>query len=55
MFAFTYLGGKFDHSVNSRSTPYIYRLNRENHHVIFSLILNEGDDRSLNVYGTGDY
>lgn len=44
MFAFTSMGGKVDHSINTGCAPYIYRLNGQNHHVFGSLIPNDGDD-----------
>ncbi|WOG82720.1 hypothetical protein DCAR_0101888 [Daucus carota subsp. sativus] len=55
MFAFTSMGGKVDHSINNGSSPYIYRLNGQNHHVFGSLIPNEGDDPKfcqLYIYDT---
>lgn len=55
MFAFTSMGGKVDHSINSGRAPYVYRLNGQNHHVFGSLIPNKGDDPKfcqLYIYDT---
>ncbi|XP_074375539.1 uncharacterized protein LOC141717374 [Apium graveolens] len=38
------MGGKVDNSINRGRTPYIYRLNGQNHHVFGTLILDEGED-----------
>ena len=46
-----------DHSINNGSSPYIYRLNGQNHHVFGTLIPNEGDDPKfcqLYIYDTGN-
>lgn len=55
MFAFTSMGGKVDHAINSGKAPYVYRLNGQNHHVFGTLIPDEGDDPKfcqLYVYDT---
>ncbi|KAL8120102.1 hypothetical protein AgCh_017287 [Apium graveolens] len=55
MFAFSSMGGKVDHSVNNGSSPYVYRLNEQNHHVFGSLIPDDGDDPKfcqLYIYDT---
>lgn len=55
MFAFTSMGVKVDHSINNGRSPYIYRLNEQNHHVFGSLIPNNGGDPKfcqLYIYDT---
>ncbi|KAL8121947.1 hypothetical protein AgCh_018613 [Apium graveolens] len=55
IFSFTSIGGKVDHSINRGKTPYVYRLNGQNHHVFGYLIPNEGDDLKfcqLYIYDT---
>ncbi|XP_074351697.1 uncharacterized protein LOC141690835 [Apium graveolens] len=47
IFAFTSTGGKVDNSVNNGGAPYVYRLNRQNHHLFGSLIPPKGDDPKL--------
>lgn len=44
MFAFTSMDGKVDHYINHARSPYIYRLNGQNHHVFGTLIPNDGED-----------
>ncbi|XP_074346739.1 uncharacterized protein LOC141685544 [Apium graveolens] len=55
MFAFTSMGGKVDHSINNGSSPYVYRLNGQNHHLFGSLIPDDGGDPKfcqLYIYDT---
>ncbi|XP_063942349.1 uncharacterized protein LOC108207194 [Daucus carota subsp. sativus] len=55
MFSFTSIGGKVDHSIKNGSSPYVYRLNGQNHHLFGSLIPNDGDDPKfcqLYIYNT---
>ncbi|XP_017217100.2 uncharacterized protein LOC108194658 [Daucus carota subsp. sativus] len=42
MFAFTSTGGYVDNSINNGGSPYIYRLNGQNHHLFGSLVPNDG-------------
>lgn len=42
MFAFTSTGGYMDNSINNGRSPYIYRLNGQNHHLFGSLVPNDG-------------
>lgn len=42
MFAFTSSGGTVDNSINNGGSPYVYRLNGQNHHVFGSLIPDDG-------------
>ncbi|KAL8119747.1 hypothetical protein AgCh_017013 [Apium graveolens] len=44
LFAFTSTGGIVHHSINNGGTPYIYRLNGQNHHLFGSLIPEDGED-----------
>lgn len=55
IFAFTSTGGKVDHSINSGGSPYVYRLNGQNHHLFGSLISDDGDNPKfcqLYIYDT---
>lgn len=55
LFAFTSTGGKVDHSINCGGSPYVYRLNGQNHHLFGSLIPEKGDDPKfcqLYIYDT---
>ena len=55
MFAFTSMGGRVDNSINNGSSPYVYRLNGQNHHLFGSLIPNDGEDPKfcqLYIYDT---
>ncbi|XP_035834163.1 uncharacterized protein LOC118482677 [Helianthus annuus] len=42
MFAFTSMGGKVDHTVNTGNAPFCYRINGENYHAIGSLVPENG-------------
>lgn len=42
MFAFTSCGGTVDNSINNGGSPYVYRLNGQNHHVFGALIPDGG-------------
>lgn len=42
MFAFTSSGGNVDNSINNGGSPYVYRLNGQNHHVFGALIPDVG-------------
>ncbi|KAK1375640.1 hypothetical protein POM88_031833 [Heracleum sosnowskyi] len=42
MFAITSSGGRVDNSINNGCSPYVYRLNGQNHHVFGSLIPDDG-------------
>lgn len=55
MFCFTSTGGHVDNSINNGGSPYIYRLNGQNHHVFGSLIPDDGKDPKfcqLYIYDT---
>ena len=42
MFAFTSTGGYVDNSINNGQSPYVYRLNGQNHHLFGSLVPQDG-------------
>ncbi|XP_022041031.1 uncharacterized protein LOC110943602 [Helianthus annuus] len=42
MFAFTSMGGKVDHTVNTGNAPFCYRISGENYHAIGSLVPENG-------------
>ncbi|KAF7820696.1 uncharacterized protein G2W53_026151 [Senna tora] len=44
MFAFTFMGGKVDHSINNSKRPYVFRLHGQNMHLLGSL-LPENDEQ----------
>lgn len=55
MFSFTLIGGKVDRSINRGRSPYVYRLNGQNHHVFDTLIPDEGEPPKffqLSIYMT---
>ena len=57
MFAFTSTGGNVDTSINRGGSPYIYKLNGQNHHLFGSLIPDEGKDpkfSQLYIYDTAN-
>ncbi|KAL4626567.1 hypothetical protein ACB092_05G106000 [Castanea dentata] len=44
MFAMTSMGGKVDSRINDGRHPYIFKLNGQNHHIIGTLLPNDGQD-----------
>lgn len=42
MYAFTSTGGHVDNSINNGRSPYVYRLNGQNHHLFGSLVPTDG-------------
>ncbi|KAF7813324.1 uncharacterized protein G2W53_034300 [Senna tora] len=43
MFAFTFMGGKIDHTVNNGKGPYVFRLHGQNMHLLGSLLPCPGE------------
>ncbi|XP_055961830.1 uncharacterized protein LOC126681473 [Mercurialis annua] len=43
MFAFTSAGGRIDYDINKNPGPYVFRISGQNHHVMGSLLPNEGE------------
>nr|XP_017248417.1 PREDICTED: uncharacterized protein LOC108219459 [Daucus carota subsp. sativus] len=57
MFAFKSTGGNVDTSINRGGSPYIYKLNGQNHHLFGSLIPDEGKDPKFSqvyIYDTAN-
>nr|XP_017250922.1 PREDICTED: uncharacterized protein LOC108221565 [Daucus carota subsp. sativus] len=57
MFAFTSTGGNVDSSINKGGSPYVYKLNGQNHHLFGALIPDEGKDPKfcqLYIYDTAN-
>ncbi|WOH15530.1 hypothetical protein DCAR_0935071 [Daucus carota subsp. sativus] len=57
MFAFTSTGGNVDSSINKGGSPYVYKLNGQNHHLFGTLIPDEGKDPKfcqLYIYDTAN-
>ncbi|XP_063940914.1 uncharacterized protein LOC108192588 [Daucus carota subsp. sativus] len=57
MFAFTSTSGNVDSSINKGGTPYVYKLNGQNHHLFGALIPDEGKDPKfcqLYIYDTAN-
>ncbi|KNA21891.1 hypothetical protein SOVF_039150 [Spinacia oleracea] len=55
IFAFTSMGGKVDSTINRGSSPYVFRLNGQNHHRIGSLLPPAGEQprfTQLYIYDT---